>query len=123
MHFRLTFITRDTDLNGEVLRVHDHGVSLTLRNRNPEELGYVAGDGVCEIITERAVSERIVNESRASGTLSVKKDEVRKVHFELSEFARRVLRIKRWCQGRFGHHEPIRLAHRFQWSLDGDAWK
>jgi hypothetical protein len=114
-----------SEVNDEVLHVQDKGLTLSFRKRNPEEPfpPYSAGDGVCEVTCERAVPERIVSECRAQGTLSATKRIVGVVHSEMSEFAGRVLRIKRWCQGHLGHHESIRLAQRFEWSLDAEEWK
>lgn len=127
MFFKLTYITKNTDLNGQVLKLRDpeSGMELTLRERAGDAPApmYLAGDGLCEVLCEQEVSERLEDEARQKGSLSAYKESVEQARDDMYRFICRVLRIVRWRQGVPGDREPIRLFQSFEWSIDNVEWK
>jgi len=125
MFFKMTYVTRDLDLGNDEVTLHsaDSTIELTWRKRTAGEKHYQSGDGVCVASCARKLSDRLEEEARNTGNLSIKKESVDEVHDEMYRFIARTLRLIRWRTNLSGGHDPIRLFLGFAWSLDSVDWK
>ena len=125
IHFRLAYVGRDTHLDGHVLTFRDAQaeLSLSLRERPRDDVGYTWNDVICEVLYSPDIPSRLERESIESGTLSIKKKAVNDAYRKMYELISVTLRVVRWRQGGPSHHDPIRLFKRFDWSLDKAQWK
>ena len=125
IHFRLAYIVRDAHLDGHVMTFRDPQaeLSLSLRERPRDEVGYKPNDVICEVLYSPHIPSRLERESIETGTLSIKKKAVNDAYQKMYELISVTVRVVRWRQGGPSHHNPIRLFKSFDWSLDKAQWK
>ena len=109
IHFRLAYIVRDAHLDGHVLTFRDPQaeLSLSLRERPRDEVGYKPNDVICEVLYSPHIPSRLERESIETGTLSIKKKAVNDAYRKMYELISVTLRVVRWRQGGPSHHDPI----------------
>jgi hypothetical protein len=126
MHFRQTYITTGTDIDGNSIVLHDVllGAQLTLRELQADERErHRGGDGRCDVSCQRQLPDRLEKAARSDGVLSLRKEPIAQVDRDLESFASRALRLIRWRRGSSGHYNPIHRRLAFEWSFDGESWK
>lgn len=127
MHFRLSYITRNFLFGDAVISVSDpdKGVEVVLKQRadDGQPPPFEKNNGLIVAVCERNLSERLHKEAVTSGVLSLKKETVKYVFDDMSDFIQRTLRLARWRTNARGAPNPIRTGHGFMWSVDGSEWK
>jgi hypothetical protein len=126
MRFRINGIVKGEDLGTRVVSVKgpDHGLELTLRQSNPDEQHFQAGDASCESSSEREIPEALLKQVSAVRPLSIDDDLVGEVLDELHDFVGAVLRVIRWRRGQLASSpKPLFYRRTFEWSLDGTKWE
>jgi hypothetical protein len=130
MHFKMTYVTRDFVHGGAQIEVFDpaKSIKVVLRQRKADDAerpSLEKNDGLIVATCERSLSDRLQAETLASGTLSLRKEAVKKVYDEMSDLIQRTLRLARWRTNSRGGPNPIRSAvpSYFVWSADGSNWK
>jgi hypothetical protein len=129
MFFKMSYVTRDFYYgDNEIhLAVAPKKIDIALRKRRAEDAPppVEQNDGLIVAICDRELSERIQQEVKESGALSLNKAAVRQVFDEMSDCIVHTLHLLRWRTGSEGSPNPIRMgtADHFAWSPDGIDWK
>ena len=133
MFFRSRYIVRHFGLQQtpdtlEVEKTDPPRLKLSLRPIKEEELKqfYEKDDWVAFVFTEETVSEKVAAqfEKEEGEPTSAVKDVSTRVGSRANSFLNEFLRIVRWRNGVYGHHQLIRCAEEgLRWSQDGTTWR
>lgn len=129
VYFRLTYITSNF-LYGDVeIKVSDpeRGMEIIYKQRpkDSDRPPYETNDGLIVALCQRSLSERLYNETVSTGILSQKKEAVKQIFDDMTDFLQRTLRLARWRTNIQGGPNPIRsgVPDFFVWSVNGSNWK
>jgi hypothetical protein len=130
MYFQLRYITTDFDFLDKQISFSDpkKKMDFILRKRVPEDAALPpleALDGFVMVTCEREMTERLHSEAVSSGKLSIKKEAVSRIYFEMYCHMLRTMRLIRWRTNSQGRPHQIRsgVHDGSRWSLDGVQWK
>src|ERR1700735_1378761 len=127
IRFRLGYVTRDFKFGEAQISISDPAkhIEATLNKKPPgvPNSPTEPGDGLIPVIVESPVTDRLYDQAKTSGAISIKQEPVAIIFECMQRFALRTLRLLRWRTKSPGRPYPVRATEGFAWSLDGAEWK